>query len=86
MTSWEGLKFESAFLEQNVGFSREFQNWWKIQVVQNRGAIGKIGYDKRGIQSEKSMTRSNILIEVTVDCPNGLSSFRTDRLNMRRTW
>ena len=39
--------------------------------------------DKRAIQSEKSMKRS-MLIEVTVDGSNGLTSFRADRLDMRR--
>ena len=43
----------------------------------------KIGNNKRAIQSEKSMRRS-MLIEVTVDDPNGLMSFRADRLDVTR--
>ena len=48
-----------------------------------RGSIGKIGNDKRVIQSEKSLRRS-MLIEVTVDDLNGLMSFRANRLDVRR--
>ena len=53
--------------------------WW----VPDREAISKIGNDKRAIQSEKSLRRS-MLIEVTVDDPNNLISFRVDRLDVRR--
>ena len=49
----------------------------------NRGAVGKIGSDKRAIQSQKSMRRS-MLIEVTVDDSNVLTSFRVDRFDVKR--
>ena len=45
--------------------------------VPSRGAIGKIGNNKRVIQSEKSIRRS-MVIEVMVDDPNGLTSFIVD--------
>ena len=53
--------------------------WW----VPDREAISIIGNDKRAIQSEKSLRRS-MLIEVTVDDTNNLTSFRVDRLDVRR--
>ena len=68
-----------------MGFVKNFRIGGRNRWVPNRGAIGKIGYDKRVIQREKSMRRRNMLIEVTVDDPNGLTSFRADRLDVRRT-
>ena len=45
--------------------------------IPNRGAVGKIGNDKKATQSEKSM-KASMHIEVTVDDSNGLTSFRVD--------
>ena len=53
------------------------------KLVEDKGAIGKIGNDKRAIQSEKSLRRS-MLIEVMGDDSNGLTSLRSDRLYVRR--
>ena len=66
-----------------MGFLKNFRISGRYRWVPNTGAIGKIGNDKRVIQSEKSMRRS-MLIEVTVDDPNGLMSFRADRLDVTR--
>ena len=49
--------------------------WW----IPDRGSIGKIGNDKRAIQSDKNLRR-NMLMEVLVDGSNGLMSFRADRV------
>ena len=66
-----------------MGFLENFSISGRYRWVPNRGAVGKIENDKRVIQSEKSMRRS-MLIEVTVDDSNGLTSFRANRLDMRR--
>ena len=66
-----------------MGFLENFRISRRYGWVPNRGAIRKIGNDKRAIQSEKSMRRS-MLIEVMVNDPNGLMSFRADRLDVRR--
>ena len=57
--------------------AKNFRISGRYRWVPNRGAIGKIGNDKRAIQSEKCMRRS-MLIEVTVDDSNGLMSFRAE--------
>ena len=66
-----------------LGFLENFRIRGRYGWSPNIGAIGKIGNDKRVIQSEKSMRRS-MLIEVMVDDPNGLTRFRADRLDVRR--
>ena len=66
-----------------MGFIDNFSISGRYSWGPNRGAVEKIGNDKRAIQSEKSMRRS-MLIEVTVDDSNGLTSFRVDRLDVRR--
>ena len=65
------------FKSKVLGFLEDFSISGRYGWVPNRGAVGKIGNDKRVIQSEKSMRRS-MLIEITVDVFNGLSSFRAD--------
>ena len=62
---------------ENFSISRRYR--W----VPNRGAVGKTGNDKKVIQSEKRMRR-RMVIEVTVDGCNGLTTFRADRLDVRR--
>ena len=63
-----------------MGFLENFSISGRYGWVPNRGAVGKIGNDKRAIQSEKSMRRS-MLIKVTV---YDLMSFRLHRLDVRR--
>ena len=71
------------FLSKMLGFLKNFSISGRYKWVPNRGAVGKIGNDKRAVQSEKSMRRS-MLIEDTVDGSNGLTSFRVDILDVRR--
>ena len=66
-----------------LGFFKSFRIVGRYGWVTDRGVIGKIGNDKRAIQCEKTLRR-NMLIEVTVDYPNSLMSFRVDRLDVRR--
>ena len=70
--------YESTFYS-SVDFFNNFRivgrYWW----IPNRGAIGKIGNDKRVIQSDNNLRR-NMLMEVLVDGSNGLTSFRADRV------
>ena len=49
-----------------MGFLENFSISGRYGWVPNRGAVAKIGNDKRAIQSEKSMRRI-MLIEVMVD-------------------
>ena len=49
-----------------------YDSTFLIQVGPKQRSNRKIYNDKRAIQSEKSMKR-NVLIEITVDDPNGLS-------------
>ena len=72
-----------TILEQSVEFFENFRIGQRYWWVPDRRAIGKIRNDKRVIQSEKNLRRS-MLIEVTVDDPNVLTSFRADRLDVRR--
>ena len=65
------------FKSKVLGFLENFSISGRYGWVPNRGAVGKIGNDKRVIQSQKSMRR-NMFIEVTVDDSNGLMSFRVD--------
>ena len=61
------------FQSKVLGFLNNFSISGRYRWVPNRGAVGKIENDKRVIQSEKSMRRS-MLIEVTVDDSNDLTS------------
>ena len=70
--------YESRFLEQSIEVFLRIS-----KLVEDKGAIDKIGNDKRAIQNEKSLRRS-MLIEVMGDDPNGLTSLRSDRLDVRR--
>ena len=60
-----------------MGFLEDFSISGRYEWAPNKKAVGKIGNDKRVIQSEKSMRRS-MLIEIKVDVFNGLSSFSAD--------
>ena len=71
------------FKSKMLGFLENFSISGRYGSVTNRGAVGKIGNDNRAIQSEKSMRR-NMIIKVTVDDSNGLTSFIADRLDVRR--
>ena len=75
--------YESTFLEQSVGFLKNFSISRRYRWVPNRGAVGKIVNNKRVIKSEKSIRRS-MLIEVMVDGFNSLTSFRVNKLDVRR--
>ena len=77
--------YESTSLEQSVIFFENFKIGWRYWWVPDRGAIDKIGNEKKVIQNDESLRRS-MLKEVTVDDPNGLTNLRPDRLDVRRPW